>query len=175
MNAGNWLNKDNLYLEFGTTKSATDNGGEFKTYGDLRVVDVFIDCTKLTSTAAIQSFNTMFPSGANIFIEQVVVDCEVALTSGTTFSVGLIQDDQSTIPSNYSTAFINAEVTATFDTAGKKVTYVTGTSKAGGLIGSFPASATGPNYYITALAAGTYATGQIRVRIYYRGIGTITQ
>src|SRR6266576_3960009 len=111
MSTGNWLNNDNLYLEFGTTKAVVEPAGEFKQYGDNRVVEVLIDLTTLTSTAAIQSNTLFFPSGtSNIFIEKVQMVTEVAAASGTSFSVGLIQDDRSTIPTNYSTAFINAEV-----------------------------------------------------------------
>lgn len=175
MSTGNWMNKDNLYLEFGTTKAVVDTGGDYKTFGDNRVAEVLIDLTTLTSTAAIQSQVLFFPSGVNIFIEKVQVVAEVGATVGTSFSVGLIQDDRATIPSGYSTAFINAEVTATIATAGMQQTYFQNTTHAGGLIGSTAAAATGPGYYITALAAGTFSTGKVRVRIFYHGIGTISQ
>lgn len=174
MGTQNWTNKDGLFLQFGTDKSAIDTGGDYKTYGANRQAEVLIDLTTLTSTAAIQSNTLIFPSGSNLFIEKVEVIAEVGAASGTTFSVGLIQMDRSTIPSNYSTALINAEVTATVATAGMAQTYFQNTTKAGGLIGSFPASATGP-YFITALSSGTYTTGKVKVRIYYHGVGTISQ
>lgn len=168
-----WKNNDQLYLKYGPKKAVVESSGEFKSYGANRVVEVLIDLTTLTSTAAIQSDNLLFPAGSNVYIEKVEVTTEVAATAGTSFSVGLIQLDRSTIPTNYSTAFINAEVLANVDTVGKAVTYTTGTTHAGGLIGSFPASATGP-YYITALAAGTFSAGKVRVRIYYHGVGVIS-
>ncbi len=176
MSTGNWLNNDNLYLEFGTTKAVVEPAGEFKQYGDNRVVEVLIDLTTLTSTAAIQSNTLFFPSGtSNIFIEKVQMVTEVAAASGTSFSVGLIQDDRSTIPTNYSTAFINAEVLANCDALGEAITYTAGTTHAGGLIGSAPSATTGPGYYITALSSGTFTLGKVRVRIFYHGIGTISQ
>ena len=171
----NWLNADGLYLQYGTDKVVPEVAADFLMPGGNRIIECRIDLTKLTSTAAIQSNTTFFPSGANVFIEKVEAVAEVGAATGTSFSVGLIQLDRATIPTNYSTAFINAEVTATLATAGMQQTYFQNTTHAGGLIGSFPASATGP-YYITALSAGsTYTTGLICVRIYYHGVGTITQ
>ena len=99
---------------------------------------------------------------------------ETASASGTSFSVGLIQMDRATIPSNYSTAFINAIINASTNAVGDALTFTAGSTSAGGLIGTYPAAATGP-YYITALSSGTYTTGKARVRIYYHGVGTITQ
>lgn len=173
--AQNWTNKDGLFLQFGTDKAIAETAGDYVSLTGNRTTEVLIDLTKLTSTAAIQSNTTIFPSGTNFYIESVEAVAETAAATGTSFSVGLIQMDRATIPSNYSTAFINAEVTASMTPAGKKVTYVNGTANAGGLIGSSPSSTTGP-YYITALSAGsTFTTGLIRVRINYHGIGTISQ
>lgn len=173
--AQNWTNKDNLFIQFGTDKAIVETAGEYPTIGNNRVIEVLIDLTTLTSTAAIQSNTEIFPSGAGMYIEKVEVTAEVGAATGTSFSVGLIQMDRTTIPSNYSTALINAEVTATVATAGMAQTYFQNTAHAGGLIGSFPASATGP-YYLTALSAGSaFTTGKMRVRVYYHGVGTITQ
>lgn len=174
MGTQNWINKDLLFLQYGTDKAAVDAGGDFKSYGTNRIAEVYIDLTTLTSTAAIQSNSLIFPSGSGIYIEKVEVVAEVGAASGTSFSVGLIQMDRATIPSSYSTSIINAEVTATVATAGMAQTYYQNTTHAGGLIGSFPASATGP-YYITALSSGTYTTGKVKVRVFYHGVGTISQ
>lgn len=175
--AQNWLNNDNLFIQYGTDKAIPETAGEFLSYGSNRILEVLIDLTKLTSTAAIQSNTAFFPAppSGQLFIEKVEAVAEVGAATGTSFSVGLIQTDRATIPSNYSTAFINAEVTATLATAGMAQTYLQNTTHAGGLIGSFPANATGP-YYLTALSAGsTFTTGKIRVRIFYHGVGVISQ
>lgn len=174
--ANTWLNKDGLFLQFGTQKAVNEAGGEYKNYGPNRIIEVAIDLTKLTSTAAIQSYTTFFPAppSGQMFIESVEVDVETASASGTSFSVGLIQADQSTIPSNYSTAFVNALINASTNAAGDKLIMTAGSTSAGGLIGTYPAAATGP-YYISALSSGTYTTGLVRVRINYRGLGPITQ
>lgn len=174
--AQNWLNKDGLFVQFGTDKTATEQGGEFKMFGPNRIVEVRIDLTTLTSTAAIQSNTLFFPSPptGQEYIEKVELTVETASAGGTSFSMGLIQHDRSTIPSNYSTAFVNALVNASTNAVGDLITLTAGSTSAGGLIGSSPANATGP-YYITALAAGTYTGGIIRARVYYHGIGSITQ
>jgi hypothetical protein len=171
MVSGNWLDNDNLYHKYGTSLADPENAGEYQSPAGNRVIEVLIDVSKLTTTASIQSDTTFFPSGTNIFIEKVEAVVETAVATITSISVGLIQQDRATIPSNYSTAFINAE-TALSD-AGDSITYNEDTTNAGGLIGSSPSSTTGP-YYITALIAGSVGTGKIRVRIYYHGIGTIS-
>lgn len=174
--AQNWYNKDGLFIQYGTDKTTAEVGGDYMTYGPNRMCEVLIDLTTLTSTATIQSNTTFFgaPPTGQMFIEKVEATAETGAASGTSFSVGLIQADRSTIPSNYSTALINAEVTATLATAGMAQTYFQNTTHAGGLIGTQPANATGP-YYITALSSGTFTTGKIRVRVFYHGIGVITQ
>lgn len=174
--AQNWFNKDGLFIQYGTDKAIPEVGGDYLSYGSNRLIEVLIDLTKLTSTAAIQSYTTFFPSppSGQLFIEQVDVVVETASASGTSFSVGLIQQDQATIPSNYSTAFVNALINASTNAVGDKVSMTAGSTSAGGLIGTYPAAATGP-YYITALSSGTYTTGKVRVRIFYHGVGVITQ
>jgi len=174
--AQNWKNNDGLFIQYGTDQTVNEAAGEFKSFGSNRIVEVRIDLTTLTSTAAIQSNTTFFPSppAGQLFIEKVELAVETGSVGGTSFSVGLIQHDRSTIPSNYSTAFVNALVQASTATAGINLTLSTGSTSAGGLIGTSPANATGP-YYITALSAGTYSAGIIRARIYYHGIGSITQ
>lgn len=175
--AQNWFNNDGLFLQYGTDKAIPEQGGEYLSYGANRIVEVVIDLTKLTSTAAIQSYTTFFPSGSNIFIEQVDIIAEIGAATGTSFSIGLIESDQATIPANYSTAFANAVTTTNVATAGDKVslTQSSGSFVTNTLIGSSPSSTAAP-YYITALSAGsTFTTGKVRVRIYYHGIGTITQ
>jgi hypothetical protein len=176
MSSGNWLNNDGLYLQFGTSKTTPETAGEYVSYGANRVVEVLIDLTTLTTSATIQSNTTIFPDGANIFIEKVELVAETGCATGTSLSVGLIQMDRATIPSGYSASLVSAYDAATnLANAGEAVTFFQNTSGAGSLVGSFPASATGP-YYITALHATTaYTTGKVKVRVYYHGVGTITQ
>lgn len=182
--AQNYTTKSKLFLQFGTDKAFPENVGDYVMYGPNRIIEGVLDLTGsaypagLVTTGAtptIISNTTLFPSppAGQMFIEKVEVVAEVAAVGGTSFNLGLIQVDRLTIPSSYGTAFIAAEVTATFATAGLSVTYFQNTAKAGGLIGSTPANATGP-YYLTAFTTGTYSTGQLRFRIHYHGINPMT-
>lgn len=172
MGTQNWKDPDGLFRQFGTDKAVPETAGEYVSFAGNRVLEILIDLTTLTSTAAIQSNTTFFGGGPTVmFIEKVEAVCEADAAGGTSFSVGFIRTDRSTIPAGYSTALINAE-TALAD-SGDSITYNEDTTNAGGLIGSAPASATAP-YYITALSNGTWTTGKVRVRIYYHGRGTIS-
>lgn len=184
--AQNWTNTDGLFLQFGTDKAIAETFGDYQQPGGNRVIEGLVDLTKLTTTAAIQSNTLIFPTGANIFVESVEVVTEKAAATGTSFSLGLIAMDRSTIPSNYSTAFISALVTASVTYVGQKTILTEGSTSAGLLLGAastsgiYPGSgqtgvSAGP-YYITALSAGSaFTTGLVRVRIAYHGIGTISQ
>ncbi len=184
-NTNSFKTNSALYLKFNTSKTAINTWGDYVMFGPNRVVEGVVDLTQVTAgNTLIVSDTLFFPALASgqLFIEKVEAVCETALTGGTTFSFGLVDSDRSTVPSNYGTAFINAEVTATFDTAGKAVTYITGTSKAGGLIGTGAAIQTpiAPDlvnsYYLTVTAAGTYTTGKMRLRVYYHALDVaITQ
>lgn len=175
MVSGNWLNNDGMYIKYGTSLADPEVAGEFVSFAGNRIVEVLYNPVGASTTAGsptILSDTEFFPSGTGIYIERVEITAETALAGGTSFNIGLIQADRATIPSGYGQGFIAAEVTATFNAAGDYVSYTAATSKAGSLIGSSPASATGP-YYLTAYNLGTYTTGSLRIRIYYHGIGTI--
>lgn len=162
-----WNNNDGLLLKFGTEKTVTNNNGEYKAYGPNRITEFVIDLTTLTTSPVIQSDVLVYPKG--MFLETVEIETEVAATSGTSFSVGLIGLDRTTVDSN--TKFVNAALLATHDALGEKTILTAGSTGAGSGIG---AAATNPGY-VTALAAGTYATGKVRVRLYWHGYTTITQ
>lgn len=173
-----------LFLQFGTDKAFPDGFGDHVMFGPNRILEGVIDFTgasypagTMSATAAtptIISNTTFFPAmpAGQLFIEKVELVAETGLASGTSFNIGLIQLDRLTIPTNYGTAFVNAEVTATLATAGMAVTYFQNTTHAGGLIGGGTALATGP-YYLSAYTTGTYTTGKIRTRIYYHYINPI--
>ena len=183
-----WDNNDNLHLNYGTDKATTENWGDYVMYGDNRMVEGTIDISKLTTTSQILSDTLLvFPaggtSGANSntwMIDRVELSVETAVATITSLSVGLVQDDRTTVPSNYDHAIINAEVVAAMATAGDRLLYVgadsvpAGSTHGGTLIGTTPAAATGP-YYLTAKIAGSTGTGKVRVKIFYHGTGTITQ
>ena len=178
--AQNWLNKDGLFIKYGTDQTIPEVAGEFALPGfPDRIVEFTIDLSTLsTSTASILSDNLIFPappSGQMVITKaELFVETAAASSGSGTLNVGLIQMDRATVPTNYDHAFINTETTAHM-TLGANITYTNGSSQAGILFGTSPANATGP-YYITAQAGtAVFQSGKIRVRVYYRGIGTITQ
>jgi hypothetical protein len=170
MVGGSWMNNDGLYVQYGTQKAVPEVAGDYLSYGETRQVEISIDLTKLTATPLIIS-NTTF-MGTGVFIESVELDVETAATATSTLSVGLIGNDRTTVASN--TGFINAETTAHM-TQGNKITYV---GPVAGQVGAYVGLAAGtPSVgYITATGTATaFTAGQVKVRINYRGIGTITQ
>lgn len=172
MVGGSWLNGDGLYIEYGTTKTTPETAGDYLVFGDTREIEFTLTPSTLTTSPVIQSNHTFFPS--NVFVESVttVVD-NVAIAGGTSISVGLMNLDRSTVISN--TAFLAAAVIADHTAVGQKKEYTNGVATGGAYLGTVTNLASG-GAYITALAAGTYTgAGTIKVRIRYRGFGTITQ
>lgn len=180
--AQNYTDNFGLYNQYGIDKAWPENFGEYQMWGPNRIIEGLLDLTGAAySTGASTSstvptvisntsfFPAMSATYGKMFIEKIEITCEEACASGTSWNLGLIQTDRTTIPSGYGTGLIAAEVTATFDTAGKAVTYINGTSKAGTLIGTGPAVATGP-YLLTSFNTGTFTTGKLRVRIHYHPI-----
>lgn len=180
MVAGNWLDPDGLYRQYGTSKAVPETGGEYLSLGENRTVEILIDLTTLTTTPVVQANTLFFPIGTNIQIDQVETIAEIAGLGGTSFSVGLLATDRVTPLSN--TAFVAAQPLADHDLIGEKRLLTAGSTAAGNYIGATPGAYIGGSTatptaagYISALAAGTYSAGKVRVRIKYHGVGTITQ
>lgn len=167
---GTYFDPDGLFRKYGLTKVVPLTAGEYKTYGPLREIEVKLDISTLTTSAVIQSDEVFFPKGA--FVEEVVLECQTAFATSTSFSVGLVQtNDRTTSISDV--AFVSALTTASgsLDTAGKKVTLVAGSTSAGDKIGTVPiATSAAFAGHITAKIAGSAGTGIIIVRIHYRTV-----
>jgi hypothetical protein len=165
---GTWFDTDGLLRKFGVTKAVPNLAGEFQTLGALREVEVKIDISTLTTTASIISDQVFWPKG--MFLEEVQVEVQTAVATITSFSVGLIQDNDRTT-SISDTTFVNAVATATVNAAGNKLTLVTGSTGAGTGIGTAPIAAgaafTG---MLSAKIAGSAGTGIVIVRARYRAV-----
>jgi len=195
---GSYFDPDGLYRKYGIKKVIPDTGGEYKTYGDFREVEIGIDLTKLNrngdtpvaqtlATDYIQSDQIFFPvQGQNTTnapqIVQVIVDTVVAAVGATaTLSLGLISDvDRTTVLSTGNAGFLNAVPTATFVLG--RTYFNTPAAGAGGLwIGSTPVAISGP-FTTPFVGAGLIAArnttalftaGYINVKIIYNMQGTI--
>lgn len=169
MVAGNYMDSDGLFRQYGTSKAVPTTAGDYLSYGETRDIEFTVNLASLSSTPTILANTTFFPS--NVFVESVNVDVETAAAGGTSLSIGTMRTDRSTSVSN--TSFVNALVTASM-TAGASITMTGGSTSAGGAIGT-TTSFTDNGVYITGTVAGTFTAGTVKVRIRYRGIGTITQ
>jgi hypothetical protein len=176
MVAGNWMNNDGLYIQYGTSKAVPTTMGDYLSYGETREVEFTVTFANAVPAGQyILGNTTMFPSG--VFIEQVEMDVEVAAAGGTSFSIGTVRADRTTTGTGGTAAgtFINGEVLATITPAGKKVIYTAGTSGAGTGIGT-TTNFTDGFAYIAITTVGTFTGGgTAKIRIKYRGIGTTTQ
>lgn len=160
--ANTYLDSDGLLRKYGTSKGVATNAGEFRHNGALRQMEVKIDLTTLTDTAAIISDVTFFPRGARI--EEVEVVTLTAATSGgsAVLNVGLIGTDRSTVID--ADAFVSAMAKTAVDAAGEKTVLRVGSTGAGSSIGT-TTSAVG---YITAdYDTAAFTAGVVLVRIYY--------
>jgi len=161
--ANTYFDGDGLLRKYGTTKAVPNYAGEYKTYGSLREIEVRIDLSLLsTSTQLILSDQVFFPKER---VEEVVIEVETAAASSGsgTLDVGLIQTDRSTeIDFN---GFIAAELTSALNTAGKKIIYTNGVSKAGALIGT---TTTNVGYLVANANTAVFQSGIVYVRIRYR-------
>lgn len=164
---GTWFNNDGLYIKYGTDKTIASSGGDFLSYGETREIEFTITLSTLTTSPVIQNDQIFIPAG--VVIEEVQTFADVAGVGGTSVSVGLVGLDRSTVASN--TGFLAAAVIADHNVLGERTSYTAGVATAGVYVGTVTPSVG----YITALAAGTYSAGVLRVRIKYRGKPPITQ
>lgn len=182
MSSGNWTNNDGLYLQFGTSKATPETFGDYQMWGPNRIIEGTLDLSTQTTAAGIISNTLFFPEGQGIFIEKVELTAEqpVSTTGSPTISFGLIQDDRSTVPSNGGTAFVAAVSATSLAATGTMLTMTAGTSGAGGFVGKYNTqyntNTSGTNSvggYLTCTLGTTTATGIVRLRVYYHGVGTI--
>lgn len=191
MAIGSWMDNDGMLRQYGTQKAIPTTAGDYLAYGEMRVAEVTINLADLTTTAQLAALTTFIPTGVGqVFVEQVEIDTEVGMTVGsaTAFSVGL--GYVVTPPASYSvvggrslpavttisdTAFVNGALNATVTTAGQKTILTAGSTGAGAYIGTASSTTNQANYITAKSVGGTYTGGVVKVRIKYRGIGTITQ
>lgn len=202
MTSGDWLNQDGLNLQYGTQKAFPENGGDFLAYGDTREMEVWVPLATLSTSATALfpvSMTTFFPGSTDgaIYIEEVDVFTEAPTTgsASATLSVGLgylsptttayntfsVTENGTTWSLSYpqitaisTTAFVSALPVASLTTQGTLTKLTAGVSSAGGIVGGTSVSNT-VNMYVTAGAStATFSSGAARIRIRYRGAGTIS-
>lgn len=171
MVAGSWFNNDGLYLQYGTQKAVPTTMGDYLSYGEWRDIEFTLNLATGSPLATAGTYivgNTTF-LGTNIFLESVNVSVETAAAGGTSVAIGTRRLDRVTDIAT------NNILTATAD--GTLVAGYNNTTTTGGLVGTTITTTQFPDgsAYITATTVGTHTAGSIKVRLRYRGIGTITQ
>lgn len=171
MVAGSWMNNDGLYIQYGTSKAVPTTAGDYLSYGEWRDIEFTVNLAGAAGTYVVA--NTTF-LGTNVFLESVNLNVEVAAAGGTSLSIGTRRLDRTTDIST--TNIVNASLTATL-AQGANVTLVGGSATAGTLVGTTVTTSQLPDgaAYLTYTTAGTFTNGVVKVRLRYRGIGTITQ
>ena len=160
-----WLNPDGLYKKFGTLKTVPNTGGEYRTYGDWREIELLVNVAGLSTTPTILNDEVFYPISMKLQEVEVFVETVGVPGSATSISVGLIQTDRTTVIAN--NFFLNAVVVADQTPAGKKTVY--SAAGAGNLGVGQATPNTVPGYITLTTAGGAYTSGVFKIRIrYYR-------
>lgn len=156
-------NQDGLTIKLGVVEGAPGRAGEYAdTLGGSRIVEVAVNLADLGASPAIFDENCVFDK--NWLIEKVEVETTKAVTgSSATLNIGLQKLDHST-ELDYDGLGKAAALTQTALAAkGTILTFITGTSNAGALIGTQLAS----NGLLTFdYDTAAFTDGRITVRVY---------
>lgn len=157
-----WFTPDGLLIKYGTELTTPQTTGEYCVYGPLRCVEIKLDLTTLTDTAAIICDTFNFPKGARI--EQVDVVTETAATSGgsATLTIGLVKTDRTTAID--ADGFVSALAKTSLTPAGEKILLTVGATSAGSSIG---ATTTDVGFITANYGTAAFTAGAVVIRIYY--------
>lgn len=174
MTSGSWFDGDGLYRQYGTAKATSEVAGEYKTYGDMREINLRIpDLTAVGSTSAagagIISNNVKFPTGLRIARIDIISDV-AATGSGAVLNLGLIGEDRTT-EIDFDGLIAALPVTS-FDTVGETTSLTVGSTYAGALLGTSTSSV---GYLTADYDTAAFMAGALNIRIFLYGRGTITQ
>lgn len=156
-----WMDNTGLYRKYGTEKAQPNKGGEYRTDGPQRMIEVKLTLTDLAATPSIVSDTIFFPKSR---IEKVEIVNETAATSdgSAVLNIGLIRTDRST-EIDYD-GIVAAAALSTFNSAGETVTITAGGTAAGALVGT---TTTNVGYLTADYDTAAFTAGVIRVRIYF--------
>lgn len=158
-----WLNSDGLDVAFGTSEATVGRAGDYRTNTGVRIYEFAINLVDVTSAVAILDHRSVFDKGA--FIEKVEVETTTAVTgTNATLNFGLIRSDQTTELDYDGLGKAAALTTAAMATKGTILTFITGTSNAGALIGTTLAN---NGWLVADWDTAAFTAGRITVRISY--------
>lgn len=160
-----YLDNSGLYTKIGPETAVVSTGGEYKTYGELREIELKLNLATAgaIATPVIVNDNIFFPKG--VVIQEVEYYTDVASVTGSTFDLGLVATDRVTeIDFNGILAAVTLAATSGAN-VGIKTVVVKGGTFAGALVGGAALASVGyicMNFNTTAFTAGT-----VRIRIRY--------
>lgn len=164
-----YLHGDGVYQKYGTEKATATKAGEYKMFGEDRMIEIrSLDLTTLTTTAAIVSDVVRWP--ATYVVSEVEVWTKTAATTGTSaaLDVGLIQSNRST-EIDFD-GILDAVAVTDMNADGEKVRKL-GPPASGGLgvlADKDSVTATAGGYITASTSTGTFTAGVVDVRIYLR-------
>lgn len=159
-----YLDNSGLYTKIGPEVAVPSTGGEYKTYAELREIELTLtlSATSVLTGATIMNDNIFFPKGCQVQEVEIYTSTLVAGT-GSTLNLGLIATDRTT-PID-AAAFLAAFALGS-SAQGTKTLVVKGSAGAGNMIsGGTTTSTVG---YITAdWDTSAFTAGVIKIRIRY--------
>lgn len=157
-------NADGLTIKLGPSEAVAGRAGEYRTNTGVRVHEFFINLVDVTSaTQTILDYNAGLDKGA--LIEKVEVETTVTVTgAGATLNLGLVRTDTTTALDADGLGTAAVLTTTAMATKGTILTYITGTSGAGALIGT---ALLYNGLLVADYDTAVFTAGRITVRVYY--------
>lgn len=161
-----WMDNSGLFQVYGVDQATTENGGEYKTFGELREVELNLNLTAANfpfgATNYIPFDNVFIPAGVRIQEVETYVET-VGAGATATLDVGLVRTDRTTVTS--ANGLVIAKTVASM-VAGEKAVLTSNTGFGGALIGTTTANV---NYVSVRVNTASFTSGVIKIRIrYYR-------
>lgn len=161
-----YKNADGMWVRPGPVEAVSAKYGEFTTFGQTRVFEQKIDFSDFAAfdTAKVLVNETSIPAGARI--ERVEVSVEKAFVGATaTLSLGLVQEDRTTLTGLSATGLAAAITVATL-VQGAILDLKVGASFVGALTGVLAPLAV--NGLLTAtVGTADFTAGIAKVRVFY--------
>lgn len=161
-----WTNDDGLPVRFGTLEATAVKYGEYNVLGAQHVSEHKLEFGDMAAfgTTTIVSNEVFIPKNARI--EKVQISVEKAFVGATaTLTLGLIQEDRSTLTGLSATGLVNAVAVASL-VQGAVLDLVVGSTGVGALVGVLAPQTV--NGLLTTLAGtATFTAGIAKIRVFY--------
>lgn len=159
----NWHNEDGLYIRYGTEEAEIGKGGEYRTDGQFRVVEVVFNLSSLSETETVLDRNIILPQDVVLYKVEVIADS--ASATGVAVDVGVVRLDNDATEIDYD-GILAAYPAASMSAVGETNVLTNGSSNAGALVGTL-ISATYPSYITASRTTSTaFTAGRLRVKLF---------